>query len=224
MIAPIRQGHKLTRRRALNHSISALPRSPTARTWLWALFVAAYSREREQLQRGTIGRRTAARARRPARRIRRCRRAVAGSGPRQFRTALILTADENAAEPDVVRALERQAAEYATAIGGSRPLTIPSAARSLWAWVASPRPPGETVSLPRPRAGIRVAMGTAIPGVTGPTNSGGLEPEQEQSRHRTPGLLSDRRVVLFSCPTGFAFVLTELSNLFSQFRRQIWSH
>lgn len=102
-------------------------------------FITSYSREREQLQRGTIGRRTAA-----VHAVLRGESVDAdelsltlGHPVRQFQTALVLTADENAAEPDVVRALERQAAEYATAIGGSRPLTIPSAARSLWAWVAS---------------------------------------------------------------------------------------
>lgn len=131
--------------------------------------VAAHSQEREQLQRGAIGRRTAA--------VHAVLRGESvdvdelslslGHPMRQYQTALVMTADENAAEPDAVRALERQAAEISSTLGGSRPLLLPSAARGLWAWVASPRPLRNTMTMPDPRAGLRVAVGTSLPGVGG---------------------------------------------------------
>lgn len=130
--------------------------------------IAAYIEERETLQRGAFGRRSAA--------VHAVLRGesvdvdelslVLGHPLRQYQTAVVLTASENAAVPDIARVLERQAGEIAIALGGSRPLTIPSAARGLWAWVSSPRPFGEAV-IPAPRTGIRIAMGTSIPGVNG---------------------------------------------------------
>ncbi|MET8427894.1 helix-turn-helix domain-containing protein [Nocardia sp. NPDC004860] len=143
-----------------------------ATEWMDAMLeagIAAYSHEREQLQRGAIGRRTAA--------IHAVLRGESvdvddlsltlGHPLRQFQTAFVLEADQNAAEPDAIRLLERQAADFAAALGSSRPLTFPSAARGLWAWVATPRPPGDADGLPEPRAGVRVSVGTSIHGVAG---------------------------------------------------------
>ncbi|MBF6278398.1 MULTISPECIES: hypothetical protein [Nocardia] len=128
--------------------------------------IAAYSDEREQLQRGALGRRTAA--------VHRVLRGDAvdidelsltlGHPMRHFQTALVLTSDENATEPDVLRSLERCAADFSAALAGFRSMTIPSTTRSLWAWVASTRPLTESTVLPQPRTGVHAALGTSIPG------------------------------------------------------------
>ncbi|MCU1643009.1 MAG: hypothetical protein JWN03_3284 [Nocardia sp.] len=136
--------------------------------------IAAYTLEREQLQRGVDSRRTSAVhavLRGEPVEIDELSRTL-GHAVRRYQTALALTTDTDtdtdtdAAASDLLPVLMRQATETAAALGGTRPLMIASGARGLWAWVATPEPPTDG-PLPLPRRGIRIAMGTSSPGVTG---------------------------------------------------------
>ncbi|MBB3037090.1 PucR family transcriptional regulator [Hoyosella altamirensis] len=133
--------------------------------------ILAFNTEREQWQRGSMARRVetvqAILAKRP---LDLDASSVALSYPlNQLHAAFILWVADDAPDADVQRLLETAATTIGTAIGGRRPLSIGSGARTLWCWVAT-RKPAHGLS-PQAVAGlgehVHVAVGTSSPGVDG---------------------------------------------------------
>lgn len=131
--------------------------------------VGTYNAEREQWRRGALARRTET-----VHTILRgdpvdvdAASALLGHPLRLHQTAMVLWAEEPAAEPEVVRALDALAAALADELGGSRPLTVASGARGLWAWVASTRRPDLDALPSSCPDGLRVAVGESARGLAG---------------------------------------------------------
>ncbi|MCX8554812.1 helix-turn-helix domain-containing protein [Mycolicibacterium mucogenicum] len=84
-------------------------------------------------------------------------------------TAFTVQADDDVADTDVQRLLDATPIAVATALGGDRPLTMSSGARTVWCWTASStalKPLSDNAIAALPEF-MHVAVGTCHPGVDG---------------------------------------------------------
>lgn len=94
-----------------------------------------------------------------------------GHAVRDTQTALVLWVDEGGA-PDAMSRLEDLAAALASAVGASRPMTVPIGRRELWVWLATRGAPDLSplveVATAQPAAeAVRVAVGVPAAGLAG---------------------------------------------------------
>lgn len=84
----------------------------------------------------------------------------------QHHIAFTVHLDESVPDHDVQQILESGAKAVSAGLGGGRPLTISSGARSAWCWTALPRPVAAVAAVECPRQ-VRVTVGNCHPGPAG---------------------------------------------------------
>ena len=147
---------------------------PRLASWLDTMveaLILTFADERDQWQRGARARRTeSVRAILAGQAVDVDGATTALSYPlRQHHTAFVVWVDEHVADADVQRLLDATPAAVSTALGGDRPLTISSGARTSWCWTATTRasnPLSDNAIAALPEF-AHVAFGTCHPGVDG---------------------------------------------------------
>ncbi|MUL44596.1 CdaR family transcriptional regulator [Mycobacterium sp. CBMA293] len=133
--------------------------------------IITFASERDQWQRGARARRTeTVRALLANQAIDIDDATTALSYPlRLHHTAFTVRVDEDVADTDIQRLLDATPIAVSSALGGERPLTISSGARTVWCWSATsgaskPLPDNVIAALPE---FVHVSVGTCHPGVDG---------------------------------------------------------